>query len=113
MNTRFGRLNDLANRGQHAADISTQSEQQRGQSLGNLSINKGNVLAAKETAYANAGANAINSIGNAYTGGASGSLGSIAGGGGAGATQEGYTGTDYQNWVKSQSGGTTSYGGTQ
>ena len=112
MNTRFTRLDQIAGRGQHAADFSAQSEQQRGQSLGNLSINKGNVIAAKQLAYASAGANAINSIGNAYTGGMSGggAMGSIAGGGGAGSTQAGYTGADFDNWTKSQSGGSTSYG---
>lgn len=69
MNTRFNRLDQLANRGQHAADFSSQSEQNRGISLGNLSVNKGNVLAAKEIAYGNAGANSIGAIANSYTGG--------------------------------------------
>ena len=64
MNTRFSRLGDVASRGQHAADVSSNAEQDRGTNLGNLSINKGNVLAAKQIAYANAGANALNSISN-------------------------------------------------
>lgn len=110
MNTRFSRLNSLADRGQHAADVSSGAERERGTILGNLSINKGNVLAAKETAYANAGSNAVNAIGSGISGMGGGSMGSVAGGGGAGATEAGYTGTDYQNWVKNQSGGSTSYG---
>lgn len=66
ISNRFNRLDQIAGRGQHAADFSSQSEQQRGTSLGNLSMNQGNVLAAKEIAYANAGANVVNTGFNEY-----------------------------------------------
>ena len=107
LNNRFNRLSSVATKGQHAADVSTNSSQQRGEMLGNLSINQGNVNAAKDIAYGNAEVNGLNAVGNAvgnYFGGTP----SVGGGGGS--TIADYTGPQMQDWIKKQSGGSTSYG---
>lgn len=103
---RFNRLASVAQMGQRAADNSTNLEAERGTNLGNLSINKGNVNAAKDMAYANAGANAIGAIGNAYGGGG----GGMFKGGGGGSSISDYTGASYGDWAKKQSAGPTTYG---
>jgi hypothetical protein len=106
INSRFNRLSSVAQMGQHAADISTNSEQTRGTNLGNLSINKGNVNAAKELAYSNAGANAVTSIGNAVAGGMSGGGGTISQYGSGFGMEGNSTSFPYKNI---NTGGSTSY----
>ena len=112
LSSRFSRLSSVAQMGQHAADYSSNLDSERGTNLGNLSINKGNVNAAKETAYAAAGANAVKSIGNAIGGGMNGGMSS--GGSGGGSSISDYAGnTNYSDWVNKQyanGGGSTSYG---
>jgi hypothetical protein len=103
LNGRFARLSSVAQMGQHAADVSSSNETERGTNLGNLSINKGNVNAAKQIATYNAAANSLGAIANAYSGG-------VGGGGGGGSSISDYTGSQYQEWLKN-GGGATSYGG--
>ncbi len=118
---RFSRLSSIASMGQHAADVSSGMEAERGTSLGNLSINKGNVKAAQQTAYATAAANANQSAANAIAGGMGGGMGGMMsnmgnmgnmGGQSGGSTIGDYTGAAYGNWLNNQNaaGGTTSYG---
>lgn len=102
-NQRFNRLSEIAGRGQSAANVSTASSQRRGETLGDLSVNRGNVNAAKNIAYGNAATNAVNTIGNAV-GGYFGGMPSVGGGN----TISDYTGGQMQDWIKS--GGSTSYG---
>ena len=76
MNSRFNRLSDVATRGQHAADISTGLSTQKGQTLSDLLINRGNVRAGKEIAMGNANASsnqgAANFVASLYGGGGGG-----------------------------------------
>jgi len=69
---RFNRLSSVAQMGQHAADVSSNNETERGTNLGNLSLNKGNVNAAKQVATYNAVANSLQALGGAYSGGGGG-----------------------------------------
>jgi 2-methylcitrate dehydratase PrpD len=91
--------------GQHSADVGSNLATNKGEAIGNLLINKGNVRAAKETAYGTAGANALTSVANAYTGNVGGSTGSSMGGNAAD-----YSSPQYSDWLKQQGGGSTSYG---
>lgn len=108
INNRFNRLSTVARMGQGAANVSTQSEQSRGEDLANLDINKGNINAAKSIAQGNAAANANNAVGNAVASYFTGGMGGMGGGGGS-QTISDYTGPKMQDWLK-QGGGSTSYG---
>lgn len=101
LNSRFNRLSSVAGMGQRAADNSSNIETGRGTDLGNLSINKGNVNAAKAIASSSANANMVGALGN-YASGFN-----FGGGGGGGSSIADYTGADYSNWVNQ---GSTSYG---